>query len=567
MTRIPRLFLRLLAAPTALFILAACRGHADNVSAQRAASGADSATSQAATAMVPQARWPDPSPLDAGIDSLYRAARRSALWFHGAVLSPAADVALAALRAAPDEGLRAADYHVGTLDTLALSQRAVLFSAADRARFDRALSASLLAYLEDVRFGRAAGAPPRVIAARDSARAPLFDALAWAADHDSVAAFTAAAPPHVREYADLRTALARYRALAADATIATVHTPGALPVHPGDSLAGAAALRGRLVRLGDMPAGAAADTTTRYDSALVAAVRRFQQRHGLQDDGVIGRETLTALQAPLSARVRQVVLAMERVRRQPRLTSGRVIVVNVPAFRLYAYDSVTEGAAPSFETRVIVGRAHRTQTPTITEQLRYLDFWPYWNVPRSIQVGEIVPQLRKDSLYLRKQRMEVVGPKDRPLGDGVTAEVLRGLVSGTLRVRQKPGPGSALGRVKFVIPNDSSIYLHDTPDKSLFARARRDLSHGCIRVEKPRELAAWVLRDRPEWSEDSLARALAGPAFRRVMLARPIQVIVEYNTAIVAADGNVWFLPDVYGRDAALAAQLFGGSQELESNG
>lgn len=490
------------------------------------------------------------------IDSLYRAADRRLIWFHGTHPSLAARAALAALRAAPDDGLRANDYGVATLDSLMRAQETTPFDSLQREQFDHRVSASLLAFLEDLRFGRTAAAPPRVIAARDSARVTTFDTMAAAADGESVTTLALDARPHVREYRDLRDALARYRVLAADTSLTTVPTPHDLPVRAGDPRPGAAALRHRLVALGDLSPTATRDSAPKYDSTLVDAVRHFQTRHGLAADGVIGQETLDALETPLGRRVTQIELAMERVRRQPRPDSGRLIVVDVPAFELFAFDSVTDRATPSLELKVIVGRTGRNETPSIDEELRSLDFWPYWNVPRSILTDEILPHLRNDSLYLRSQNMEVVGEDDTPLGDSVTTSLLSGLENGAYRVRQKPGPGNALGLVKFVIPNDSAIYLHDTPDKSLFAPPRRDFSHGCIRVERPRELAAWVLREQTDWNADSLDLALAGPESRSITLARAIPVIVEYNTAMVGADGTISFLPDIYGRDLALAEAL-----------
>ncbi len=351
------------------------------------------------------------------------------------------------------------------------------------------------------------------------------------------------------DYLALERALVRYDALAADTTIPDFATPAALPVSPGDSLPAANALRGRLAALGDLDRRDAADSAARYVGTLVEAVRRFQVRHGLAADGVIGRATLNQLQTPLIARVTQIELALARIRREPAVDSGRFIVVNVPAFMLFAYDGGSRDTTPALAMKVIVGRAGILSTPSLKEEVRYLDFWPDWNVPRSILTREIIPQLVRDSNYLQRQHMELMRGRDEVLGDTVTPAVIDQLTAGQLWVRQRRGDDNPLGHVKFVMPNDSNVYLHDTPDKALFARSRRDLSHGCIRVERARDLAIWVMREYPPWNADSVDVALAGPEFRRVALPRPIPVLVEYVTAVVMPDGAVWFVPDIYGRD------------------
>jgi L,D-transpeptidase YcbB len=352
------------------------------------------------------------------------------------------------------------------------------------------------------------------------------------------------------DYRNLLHALARYRQLAADSTLATIPIPDHLPARPGDTLDIVPPLRDRLIALGDLSHdSAAAITDSLYAEPLVSAVRRFQQRHGLANDGVIGRETLIALRTPIASRVAQMEAALAALRQEPPVDSGPFIIVNVPAFRLFAYEGLPDDTAPALESRVIVGMAVKRETPSLANQLRFLDFWPYWDVPRSITLQELIPNARRDSLYLRNENIEMVTRAGVPVGDTITAGALDSLRSGALRVRQRPGPTNSLGRVKFVIPNDSNIYLHDTPDRSLFDKPRRDFSHGCIRVEQARDLAIWASRGRDGWNADSVDLALAGPAFRRVALPRPIPVIIEYITVMASHDGTVWFLPDIYRRN------------------
>lgn len=349
------------------------------------------------------------------------------------------------------------------------------------------------------------------------------------------------------DYRALAQALARYRALAADAALPEFPTPEQMPVRPGDSLAAAPLLRARLAALGDLAAPADTATDARYDVALVGAVRRFQVRHGLVADGIIGAATLAELRTPLGVRVAQIEAAMRRIEKEPVLDPGPFIIVNVPAFTLFAFDGGPTDTVAALTMKVIVGQAGRLSTPSLEEQLQYLDFRPAWNVPRSILLREIVPVLRRDSTYLRRQHMELMRGVDQALGDTVTAATIADLVSGRLWVRQRPGGNNPLGRVKFAMPNDSNVYLHDTPNRAVFAWARRDLSHGCIRLERARDLAVWATRGVDGWNADSVDAALAGPAFRRVPLPHPIPVIVEYVTVAVMPDGSVWFVPDIYG--------------------
>jgi murein L,D-transpeptidase YcbB/YkuD len=313
------------------------------------------------------------------------------------------------------------------------------------------------------------------------------------------------------------------------------------------------------VLLGDLKAEEAGDDTL-YTGATVEAIRRFQQRHGLDPDGIVGRATLDALNVPLAHRVRQIELALERIRWLPPLGRDPFLVVDIPAFRLFGFEAVGGSRAPSFTTPVVVGRALDTETPVLYELLRYVEFWPYWNVPRSILVNEILPELRREPAYLRAHRMEIVGPGDRPLGDTVTDNLRRRLARGKLRIRQRPGPSNALGRVKFVFPNAANVYLHDTPNSELFRRSRRDFSHGCIRVDDAEGLANWVLRGQAGWGADEVRAALNGAATRRAFLAHPMPVAILYTTAVATPSGEAWFFEDIYGHDRELDEVLRAGA-------
>lgn len=364
------------------------------------------------------------------------------------------------------------------------------------------------------------------------------------------------APPFA-VYRALMGALARYRARAADVLppVPAVKTS----VHAGDAWPGVAALARRLVVLGDLdPSVAPAAGTAIYGEPLVTAVRRFQSRHGLTADGTIGARTVAALQVPMAARADQIALALERLRWLPDLGARRVLAVNIPMFRLWAWEAGPLDAPPVRTMEVIVGRALRHETPVFVETLDHLIFRPYWNVPASIVRDEVLPAIRRRPGYLASQQMEIVrGPGDDAAVVASTPEAIAALAAGTLRLRQRPGPHNALGLVKFVFPNRESVYMHGTPSQALFARDRRDFSHGCIRVADPPALAAWALTGVPGWTPARIAAAMAAEAPEHVAVAAPIDVVLFYMTAAVGPeDDRLHFADDIYGHDRALARAL-----------
>ncbi|MET0981933.1 MAG: L,D-transpeptidase family protein [Telluria sp.] len=458
-----------------------------------------------------------------------------------------ARVALRLLQDAPRHGLDPADYGAEEL-----ARRLDAAASETPAAIERDLTAAMLRYLADLHRGRI---PPDHDLPDP---VPAFDpapSLARALDERRLEEAVDAAAPALPLYRRVQATLAEYRALADSHPHWAALPP--LPrggISPGSRYAGAGLLRERLQILGDLDAGDPDDgsaSARAYTGTDAAALRRFQSRHGLAEDGVLGRGTLAALSVPLAHRVVQLELTLERLRWLPPLPPGRTIIVNVPGYRLWTFDSRDAGPEPVLEMRIIVGNAAKTPTPLFVGQMRHLEFNPFWNVPRSITVNEIIPKLARNPSWLRQNDMELVSA-----GGKVVAGPLASLRAGTVRVRQRPGPRNALGRVKFGMPNPLDIYLHSTPSQELFARARRDLSHGCIRVEHPSELAQFVLADPEKWNIEAVTAAMRPGRQRTVSLPQPVPVVLLYATAITGRAGRALFADDIYKRDEKLIQAL-----------
>jgi murein L,D-transpeptidase YcbB/YkuD len=484
-------------------------------------------------------------------------------WFDGSRPGVQAQQAVDLLAAAASHGLEPRDYDAAVLrQALALATQGPPPDPAAAARLDRALTTAMLRFLNDLNGGRV---DPRRIGndftaerrqAFDAARV-LNDALQARRLDDAVHQ----AVPQLPLYGQLREALARYRALADHpawrTALPALPRPargGALKLEPGQEWSGMALLADRLVVLGDLPAPAAAPAPTRYDGLLVDGVKSFQQRHGLAADGVIGAATLAQLQVPPGARARQIELTLERLRWTPLLAGPRMIVVNIPEFVLRAYAVQGGRIEVQREMKVIVGKAYDTRTPVFAEDMRSIEFSPYWNVPPSIARGETVPRLRRDPAYFDREGFEFVD-RDGRVWPTLTPQALDAVLAGQWRIRQRPGERNALGDIKFVFPNHANIYLHHTPSVQMFERQRRDFSHGCIRVEQPVALATFVLQDMPEWTEARIRQAMSAGRSSTLRLAEPVPVVIAYGTALVKG-GRTYFFDDLYGLDRVLDAAL-----------
>jgi murein L,D-transpeptidase YcbB/YkuD len=485
------------------------------------------------------------------------ASAQTTSWFEAGRPAAQAHEAVALLAAAASHGLDPADYGSAALrDAVDAASRGASNDAAAAARLDAALTEAMQRYLDDLHRGRV---DPRRIHHDFTPRRDGFDAAAElraALAARRLGAAVDAAVSQLPLYARLREALATYRALADHPAWRTPLPPlprgAAGKIEPGQAYAAVALLAQRLAALGDLPGTTPAPPG--YEGALVDAVRAFQRRHALEPDGVIGRATLAALQVPPAARVRQIELTLERLRWTPLLQAQRMVVINIPEFVLRAYEVRDGRIQVRAEMKVIVGKALDTRTPVFDEEMRFIEFSPYWNVPPSIARNELVPQLRRNPSEWAREGYEFVGSDGR-IETALSSAGLAEVLAGRLRIRQRPGPRNALGGIKFVFPNRDNIYLHDTPAARLFARDRRDFSHGCIRVEQPLALARFVLQATPAWTEERIRQAMDAGQSATLRLAEPVPVLIAYGTALVR-DGRIHFFDDVYGHDRALDAAL-----------
>ncbi len=491
--------------------------------------------------------------------NLYEARQFSPLWLDGNKPSARATQAIEILSHADDDALHVGDYAVNALQHSAQTLQQQPGSDQQLATFDLSLSQHFAQYVRDLSVGRI---DPRAIGmsidttAQQAALPQQVQTVLTATDLDSAIAAVRPAAPH---YTQLRRLLVEYRILAKQYPSAPALPP--LPkkkLNPGEQWSGTPALANWLILLGDHTPDASAPTTEHYTGAIVEGVKHFQRQHGQIPDGVIGKQTYDNLMVSLPTRVKQIELAMERLRWLDRnLFLQRFIIINVPQFTLWGYAQESGTAKPVLQMPVVVGKAGKNATPLMVKNLSAVVFNPYWNVPRSITTKEIMPKLAVNPLYLAHEDMELVDGRGISQGSAVGEAEYVGLVHGAYRIRQRPGRQNALGELKFVFPNDDSIYMHDTPSKSFFNRERRDLSHGCVRLGNPMAMALYALTSQGEWDEARVRAKLAtGGRDQHLALSERIPVLLLYLTANVDDQGKAVFLQDIYGQDAKLIAAL-----------
>jgi murein L,D-transpeptidase YcbB/YkuD len=494
------------------------------------------------------------------IGKLYEANGYKLFWSDGTKATEAAISLLQQLRFAGDRGLDPEDYPGNALAYLLNDLIDARPARIEQwALFDAGLSLAGFRFLSDVHYGRVDPGTMGHDLSVGRVDLDIAGTLAHLSTAMDVAVAVDSLEPQFSHYALLKKQLSRYRALAGEDGLNALPPLPAKSLKPGDDYAGAAQLQRLLVELGDAPPAAQGSPAPQALSPdLVDALKKFQSRHGENPDGVLGAATYAELTRPLSQRARQIELTMERWRWLPSELVTAPIIVNIPQFRLFAFESTVDSEARIRQMEVIVGKSFdKTQTPVFAADMTYVIFRPYWDVPYSIAVKEVVPAARKDPADIERRQMEIVrGGDDTATVMPNTAENVELVATGTLRLRQRPGPNNSLGLAKFMFPNPYNVYLHSTPAKSLFAESRRDFSHGCVRVSDPVGLAEYVLRDSPEWTKDKILAAMNGDKPLTVTLKNKIRVFIVYGTAIATEKGNVLFFDDIYGHDERLQKAL-----------
>jgi murein L,D-transpeptidase YcbB/YkuD len=383
--------------------------------------------------------------------------------------------------------------------------------------------------------------------------ADLAQLLENALSSNQIEETLAALLPAYADYTRLRDTLAIYRKFAEAGGWPTV--PSGSKLRQGDRSEKISLLRQRLAVEGFLT-NVGVDDQTLFDNDVEQALKKFQEQNGLETDGILGTQTLQALNISVDQRVRQIMVNMERWRWLPQALGDRYILVNIAGFNL----DIVEQETPVLNMRVVAGKSYR-KTPVFSDKITYLVINPSWGVPDTIARKDILPKINKDPHFLMDQKIRVFegwGASTREIDPSiidwstVTADNL------AYRFKQDPGPQNALGRIKFMFPNQFDVYLHDTPSKELFAKARRDFSSGCIRVEKPVELAEYLLRNHPDWTPEKIRSTLSGSdvTAQTVKLAEPMNIHILYWTVWVGKDDRIHFGPDIYDRDAALDAAM-----------
>jgi murein L,D-transpeptidase YcbB/YkuD len=498
-------------------------------------------------------RWPDFSDYRSQLAGFYRSSGYTLAWVRDGKPTGQAVELIGVLQDADREGLRAEDY-----DASRWPDRLTLLNGpheqAAEARFDAALTVCVMRYLSDLHFGRI---NPQYLGFEFDSSQEKLDLAQFVryslVNGSNLRSEVAEVEPPFEGYKRLRDALPHYEELAKK------DTGEKLPLYeqaqPGNLYDHIARVASLLRLLGDLPENATIPPDAyKYEGGLIDAVKHFQQRHGLAPTGEIDFKTIAEMNVPLSDRVEQIRLGLERYRWLPYHFMESAIVINVPEFRLYCF----EGDRPGLTMTVNVGDQSDFQTPMFEKNMLYVVFRPYWYPPPGILRNEIIPDLVKHP-SLHEIDLELVSPNGQIIKSGsITSAMFQQIRTGELTVRAPPDPDNALGLVKFMFPNKHHVYIHDTAaSDAAFSGKSRAISHGCIHAEKPAQLAAWVLRNNPGWDLQQVEHAMhEGRNNLRVNLASPIPVLVVYQTAVVEENEEVHFFHDIYLHDATLEEEL-----------
>lgn len=511
------------------------------------------------SARNPDLRWPDFTSYKTEVTKFYEMNGYSLAWIQDGRVRPQGLAVIELLESANAKGLEPEDYDGPRWQNrlLTLGPGA---STEDLASFDTALTVSTMRYIRAVHCGRVN--PKEFNFQLDMGGQPLplaeFIRTHVVSASDPATEIQKLEPPFVR-YRELLALLPVYEGYAKRQGEGPKLPLITKTVHPGQPYSGLAGLGRFLQGIGDIPPGTQLDpNATIYKGAVAGGVKHYQDRHGETPTGNLDPRTINELNTPPEVRIRQIKLTLERWRWIPHSFSQPPVVVNLPEYRVRV---MNPDGTVAFYKNVIIGKAYGHKSPVFEKEIQYVVFRPYWDVPPSIQRNEIVPHIEKDPNYIAKNNFEVVTPQGEIVTDNeVSAEVLEGLKSVRLMVRQKPGPTNSLGLVKIIFPNPEDVYLHGTDAPGLFSLDIRDLSHGCIRVENPADLVAWVLRNNPGWNLERVKATMNGEKNNlQVNLVTRIPLLIVYGTAVVNEEHQIRFFDDVYGYDAELEKALAAG--------
>ena len=477
-------------------------------------------------------------------------------WVDRYGLLPEGAMALATVKQADRQGLRYSDYHDPWLDNLldGITTRPVIIGEAfdgKQIQLDLVVTEMVLRYAWDRTMGRTgADMPDYGARAQKPLAEDLAVALAASLENGRLASFLAQLGPRHKAYRVLQKQLPRYQRIQLAGGWPAIDDGPVL--QRGDWGLRVTQLRNRLAASGDIHL-ASGNLDDGFDDDLAAALARFQRRHGLNPDGVAGGRTLAALNVPVEQRIRQIRLNLERWRWMPEDLGSRHVLVNIPGYQM----QVVEAGQVVKTMRTIVGRKRRP-TPVFSSKITYLEINPYWYVPPQIARKDLLPKIQENPNFLIRQNFRVFDSWAKDARELNPATIDWSSLSEDrfpFRLRQEPAAHNALGRVKFMFPNDLSVYIHDTPSKGLFKRSSRPFSSGCVRVEEPLALVSLLL-NRQDWNQARLSEAVASNRRQVIILDEPVPVHLVYLTAWVAADGETHFREDIYGHDQEVFSAL-----------
>jgi murein L,D-transpeptidase YcbB/YkuD len=500
-------------------------------------------------------RWSDFTAYKTEVSKLYETNSYSLLWVQNGRLRPQGLAVVVLLQNADAKGLDPEDYDGPRWEgrLIKLSQEP---SEQDLVSFDTALTVSAMRYIRAIHCGRVNPKEFKFELDMGGEQLPLAEFIQTQIVNagDPAAEIQKLEPPFMG-YQKLLALLPVYEGYAKRADEPKL-PPVTKTVRSGQPYAGVARLGPFLQVIGDIPSSVELNpNATLYDGVLVDGVKHYQDRHGETPTGNLDARTINELNTPPAVRIRQIKLTLERWRWIPHSFPQPPVVVNLPEYRVRA---MNPDGSVAFYKNVIIGKAYGHKSPVFEKEIQYVVFRPYWEVTPSIQRSEIVPHIQKDPNYIARNHFEVVTPKGEVVTDNqVSPEVLEGIRSLHLMVRQKPGDTNSLGLVKIIFPNPDNVYLHGTDAPGLFSADVRDFSHGCIRVQNPEDLVAWVLRNNPGWDLQRVKATMNGEKNNlQVNLATRIPVLIVYGSATVNEENQIRFFDDIYGYDAELDKAL-----------